>query len=846
MVTPYYSVALEHGSIEGKVTDSSTGLPLIGANVTAVCTETYTIFYSTVTDDSGNYEFSSIEPREYVVTAFGRYGDIRYGGARKCGVAPGETIIVNFTLTPIPIDWILVPVDYATIQGAINAANEEDTVFVSMGTYYEHAVVNKSISLFGEDKYDTVIDGEGTSSVVLVTSSHVHIREFTIKGSGFNGWGGWQGSGIFCNSLTDVHITNNIIKDNQGYGLCAGNGQFQILNNSITNNWLGLSLGAAQESIVSNNIIANNTFGLSVGGSPRCILRNNTLINNFFNFGVGHSDVSGYEMDIDTSNTVNGRPIYYWVNRRDLIIPDDAGYIGVVCCINITVRNLNVSSNIQGVLLDFSQLCLIENTNISLCYNGISMFYSYSNKIKRSTISRCNLAVAMDVCSNNEIALNSFSNSIEPYAIKWSDEPFRYAGYGIAFTESSNNEVCGNRFSNIGCGMHFYASYMNMIVQNNVSSGYVRFGEWYDGFRQETGLNVFFHNNIYAAIYFGVGKHAQIWSKSYPLGGNYWYGYTGVDLYRGSYQNETGSDGIGDTPLVLNENNVDMYPLIKPFKIPGSPPEIHPSEALLSVNVFKDDIPIQSNITLFDENITTIEMISGVSSYDWTLSFGEYYVQASTQYNGFLYVSERIHLNLIDNTELAINFQFGTLTISCFDIKGKALQNCTLIFKRNSEQRTEHSDSLGWASLEVYYGDWSVEVYWMGVLVKETDITVDNSEQNADIICDVGDLKIIVVDQYGNLLEANITLTNATYGLLFSGYLNGTLESITFTQIPLVNYNLTVNDDIQTSILIDASKTTEVTIPEFPSLIILPLFIIATLLAVIVYGKKHSASQKHL
>jgi len=36
-------------------------------------------------------------------------------------------------------------------------------------------------------------------------------------------------------------------------------------------------------------------------------------------------------------------------------------------------------------------------------------------------------------------------------------------------------------------------------------------------------------------------------------------------LYSGPYQNETGSDGIGDTAKIIDANNIDRYPLIAPF-----------------------------------------------------------------------------------------------------------------------------------------------------------------------------------------------------------------------------------------------------------------------------------------
>ena len=47
-------------------------------------------------------------------------------------------------------------------------------------------------------------------------------------------------------------------------------------------------------------------------------------------------------------------------------------------------------------------------------------------------------------------------------------------------------------------------------------------------------------------------------------------------MFSGPYQNETGSDGIGDTPYVINADNIDNYPLVEPW----SPEPPSPREAL--------------------------------------------------------------------------------------------------------------------------------------------------------------------------------------------------------------------------------------------------------------------------
>jgi hypothetical protein len=62
--------------------------------------------------------------------------------------------------------------------------------------------------------------------------------------------------------------------------------------------------------------------------------------------------------------------------------------------------------------------------------------------------------------------------------------------------------------------------------------------------------------------------YTNVWDNGYPSGGNYWSDYNGTDLLLGSGQNETGSDGIGDTPYVIDANNRDNYPLMKPYAGP--------------------------------------------------------------------------------------------------------------------------------------------------------------------------------------------------------------------------------------------------------------------------------------
>lgn len=86
---------------------------------------------------------------------------------------------------------------------------------------------------------------------------------------------------------------------------------------------------------------------------------------------------------------------------------------------------------------------------------------------------------------------------------------------------------------------------------------------------QNSNNNKFFHNdfvsnNMQLSISASTGN---VWDDGYPSGGNYWASYVSVDSFSGPQQNIPGSDGIVDVPLTVATNNIDHYPLLKPFSL---------------------------------------------------------------------------------------------------------------------------------------------------------------------------------------------------------------------------------------------------------------------------------------
>ena len=112
--------------------------------------------------------------------------------------------------------------DYIHIQDAINAADPGDIVYVYSGFYQENLIINKTITLIGEDKTNTTIDGRG-SDAISISADGIEISGFTIR-NGTNG--------IIINGSSENTITDNTIMNTD----CGAYIDNKSSNNTIYNN----------------------------------------------------------------------------------------------------------------------------------------------------------------------------------------------------------------------------------------------------------------------------------------------------------------------------------------------------------------------------------------------------------------------------------------------------------------------------------------------------------------------------------------------------------------------------------------------------------------------------------
>ncbi len=289
-----------------------------------------------------------------------------------------------------------------------------------------------------------------------------------IDGAGFTLQGFVGGTGFNLTSVSNVTIKNvNINGFSNGIRLENSVGN-SIYKNNMTTSWMGIwIIMSLNSSINENNVTGNFATGIELFYSPSSTLRNNKMMGNQQNFDVSGDSLEDFLNDVDSSNTVDNKPIYYWINVYNNAVPLDAGNVILVNCSQITVENLNLTKNSVGIHLVYTKNSIIRGNYAGDNGNGISMSHSQSNNIFG----------------------NNLTNNIN----------------GIYFHYSTNNTVYENNIMNNYRSVWLYAySNNNKFYHNN-----------------------FINNQNEAQLEYSIGN---IWDDDYPSGGNYWSDYTGVDL----------------------------------------------------------------------------------------------------------------------------------------------------------------------------------------------------------------------------------------------------------------------------------------------------------------------------
>ncbi|PVX23034.1 MAG: hypothetical protein CW691_11800 [Candidatus Bathyarchaeum sp.] len=214
-------------------------------------------------------------------------------------------------------------------------------------------------------------------------------------------------------------------------------------------------------------------------------------------------------------------------------------------CDNVSVSGFTLLYGDAGIKVGEVKFCSISGNKISGGQHGISLVGTTYSNITKNYFEQIGLSSAIqlnnstdnfvtgnyiDCCTEGiQIWYGSYNNTVSENTITNCDDP------AIRLQYSSNNTVTRNDVSNSGVGTSIYVANNNTITNNNYVNNSVQFsaGEAY-------------------ALTFGYNVSVNIINE------NYWNNYDGTD---------TNSDGTGDTPYVIDENNQDNNPLMAPVDI---------------------------------------------------------------------------------------------------------------------------------------------------------------------------------------------------------------------------------------------------------------------------------------
>jgi parallel beta-helix repeat protein len=531
---------------------------------------------------------------------------------------------------------------------------------ISLYCSSNNTIVRNNITCLSDPRLGLL--GSSESSGISLYRSHFNSIAQNIIESNYEGL-----------KLTDSHF-NSIIQNNATdniYGLkVSGSSWNVIIGNNITNNNHGIEIGggypAYRNAIFHNNLIDNYNqvetwwfpdnawdIGYPSGGNYWSDYNGSDLLSGPYQNETGGDGIGDTPYVIDENNMDNYPLMEPWfpvppvvtyiradgsidpsdvpiqrngdiytltgdvygsiVVEKDGVIVDGAGY---------TVQGTGALDS-EGILLSETNNVTIKNVEIKAFYTGITISVSSNNKLYRNKVANNLYAIRVYQSSNNrvvesKVTANIFFGIWHEHSSESSISRNNIANswYGILLWYSSNNTISGNNITdNNGYGIALSDSSNSSISENTVKNSYYGISLSSSSYSDIYHNN--FNNNTWQAQVYG-NSSANIWDNGYPSGGNHWSDYTSNDIYSGPYQNEAGSDGIGDTPYIIDADNQDRYPLMRPWTLM---PTVYTFSIVWEEETFTVSVESNSTVSNFAFNQPNKEISFYVTGPDGTIGF---------------------------------------------------------------------------------------------------------------------------------------------------------------------------------------------------------------------------------
>ena len=306
---------------------------------------------------------------------------------------------------------LVVPDDYASVQEAVDHAADGDTVLVKRGTYNGSVVIDKRISLIGDDKAGSVILGDWSlnGTVVLVQHDDVVVKNLALKAIRNSGY---SGRGVHLLHVQHCHVLDCNFVCGVGVWL-YGSSACTVERNKIDGtavslpNTIGIQVGYSEGNSILENTVEGYSYGYGVNFafSSGNFLVGNQLSNNYYGILVRESE----------NNTVTDNDVK--TSMSIFVAPTDQAMRGS-----------------YGIRLQHSSNNSVADNSFSDCPKGVRIVASSDNLVENNLISGSRyvgLEVAED-SNHNQITANNIIDN----------------GAGAEFVNSSSNHIYGNSFTN--------------------------------------------------------------------------------------------------------------------------------------------------------------------------------------------------------------------------------------------------------------------------------------------------------------------------------------------------------------------------------------------------------------
>ncbi len=287
----------------------------------------------------------------------------------------------KFVIQSAKAETIVVPVQYSSIQEAIDAAKPGDTILVLNGTYYEGLNINKSLILVGEDPKGTIIEGH-----VEMMSDNVEFRGFTIRG----GSGGYSGVGLWLWDSDNCLIRGNIIISCTDYSYDS------------------IRISHSNYNTISENLITKNE-------GNGILINEGASYNNIANNTVSHNSICG----IYIYDSMGGRCVGNVIMDNEVQFNALVGIVMSSCSGITKITGNRISDSRQGIVFEscwihggYRSEAMINNNVITSCDYGIDIHSAYDNNITANTVMNCAYGI-FHLTENNTVYHNNFINNTQ-------------------------------------------------------------------------------------------------------------------------------------------------------------------------------------------------------------------------------------------------------------------------------------------------------------------------------------------------------------------------------------------------------------------------------------------------